>query len=134
MEIRPFFRLALPVMLSLAACGHRPGLRPFTTDGCTLFPDSSRGHDWHQCCTEHDHKYWQGGTKADRRQADLDLRNCVASAGRPKLATLMLLGVRAGGTPYLPTYFRWGYGWPYLRGYGPLLDEEKKLVDGSPRP
>jgi hypothetical protein len=40
----------------------------------------------------------------------------------------MLNGVRVGGTPYLPTSFRWGYGWPYLRGYKVLTAQEKKQV------
>jgi len=30
----------------------------------------------------------------------------------------MFVGVRVGGTPYLPISFRWGYGWPYLRRDG----------------
>ena len=41
----------------------------------------------------------------------------------------MLTGVRVGGTPYLPTTFRWGYGWPYLRGYKPVTSEEKKQIE-----
>jgi len=38
-------------------------------------------------------------------------------------------GVRIGGSPYWPTKFRWGYGWPYLRGYKPLTFEEKIQLD-----
>jgi hypothetical protein len=37
-----------------------------------------------------------------------------------------LAGVRVGGTPYLPTSFRWGYGWSESRGYKALSDEEKR--------
>jgi hypothetical protein len=40
----------------------------------------------------------------------------------------MYRGVRAGGTPYLPTPYRWGYGWRYLRGYKALTEAEKLLV------
>jgi hypothetical protein len=36
----------------------------------------------------------------------------------------MLAGVRIGGTPYLPTRFRWGYGWPWPRGYRALTPAE----------
>jgi len=50
----------------------------------------------------------------------------VASVGEPEIAKLMLLGVRVGGTPYLPTQFRWGYGWPYPRLYGALTEAELK--------
>lgn len=41
----------------------------------------------------------------------------------------MLAGVRVGGTPYLPTMFRWGYGWPYPRGYKALTDEERQQIE-----
>jgi len=42
---------------------------------------------------------------------------------------LMLAGVRVGGTPYLPTRFRWGYGWPFFRGYQPLNADELKQIE-----
>ena len=122
-------------MLTFAGCAPQPRLRHFTTDGCTLFPDGiselkDLGLD---CCKKHDYKYWMGGTKAERLKADLDLRNCVAAVGQPKIAKWMLRGVRAGGTPYLPTSFRWGYGWRYFRGYKPLTDREKKLIEEPQR-
>lgn len=56
------------------------------------------------------------------------LKECVASVGEEKIALLMLAGVRVGGTPYLPTSFRWGYGWPYPRFYGELTTDEQKRV------
>jgi len=40
----------------------------------------------------------------------------------------MFTGVRVGGTPYLPTSFRWGYGWPYPRAYGELNTVELEQV------
>jgi hypothetical protein len=40
----------------------------------------------------------------------------------------MSVGVFVGGTPFLPTPFRWGYGWPYPRGYGALSSEEEAQV------
>ncbi len=58
----------------------------------------------------------------------MELRRCVAQVGEKKIAFLMLAGVRAGGTPYLPTAFRWGYGWPYPRFYGPLSEEEQQQI------
>ena len=123
------------LMLTFAGCAPQPRLRHFTTDGCTLFPDgiSELKDLWLDCCKKHDYKYWMGGTKAERLKADLDLRNCVAAVGQPKIAKWMLRGVRAGGTPYLPTSFRWGYGWRYFRGYKPLTDREKKLIEEPQR-
>lgn len=40
----------------------------------------------------------------------------------------MELGVKTGGTPQLPTPFRWGYGWSPKRGYLALSDKELALV------
>lgn len=107
------------LLVSLAACASPQGPRPFTTDGCSLFPDgpATDGTRWLACCREHDRKYWRGGSRAQRRRADAALRECVAAAGHPETADWMLRGTRVGGSPYLPTPFRWGYGWPYPTGY-----------------
>ena len=43
----------------------------------------------------------------------------------------MLGGVRVGGSPYWPTQFRWGYGWPYPRGYQALSPDERTLAVGE---
>lgn len=105
-------------------------IKPFTTDGCSAFPDGtfSQNELWLSCCTAHDYAYWQGGTYAQRLQADKQLRQCVAQVGQQHIAYLMLAGVRVGGSPYLPTSFRWGYGWSYPRGYRPLTAAERKQI------
>lgn len=93
---------------------------PFTTDGCsggiyrTIF---RRDPPWLGCCTEHDQIYWQGGTQAERKAADIELMCCVAKRGHPLVAFAMYLGVRIGGHAWLPLPWRWGYGWRYGRGY-----------------
>ncbi len=106
-------------------------LKPFASDGCSAFPDGTVAQKqlWLSCCIAHDKAYWQGGTYEQRKTADLALQQCVASVGHPNIAQLMLAGVRVGGSPYFPTAFRWGYGWPYLRGYRPLSDDELKQVE-----
>jgi len=105
-------------------------IKPFTTDGCSLFPDGYFNNRdlWQACCIEHDKAYWQGGTWQQRLNADRQLQYCVARLGEPAIAELMLNGVRVGGSPFWPTGFRWGYGWNYLRGYKPLDNNEKKSV------
>lgn len=105
-------------------------LQPFTTDGCSVFPDGTIEHQslWVNCCIRHDIAYWQGGTYQQRLQADKALEQCVSQVGEPKIARIMLTGVRVGGSPYFPTSYRWGYGWPYPRGYKPLTLEEKNEV------
>ena len=106
-------------------------LKPFTSDGCSAFPDGTLQQNelWLKCCTAHDFSYWKGGTYEDRLNADKQLRSCVSRVGEPEVAMLMLAGVRVGGTPYLPTTFRWGYGWSYPRFYGLLSQDEQVLVE-----
>lgn len=118
--------LALLALLALAACGGR-GLRPFYSDGCSLFPDGVPGDPrrWCDCCFAHDIAYWRGGTRDDRERADVALRKCVlAKTNDPRLAAVMYDGVRLGGAPVFPNWYRWAYGWPYGRTYEPLTEAE----------
>jgi len=105
-------------------------LVPFKSDGCSSFPDGTPSNHtlFLDCCTLHDFAYWQGGTVGQRLQADQAFAQCISELGQQTLSEFMLLGVRVGGTPYLPTPFRWGYGWPYPKGYGALLPEEIEQV------
>jgi hypothetical protein len=123
------FVLGLGIALPLAA--RADDLKPFTTDGCSSFPDGTIEHAslWANCCIRHDFAYWQGGTYEERLTADEELESCVARAGEPTIASLMLAGVRVGGTPYLPTSYRWGYGWPFMRGYEALTADDKLQVE-----
>lgn len=121
--------------LLLAAMAVSPAfaaeLKAFTSDGCSLFPDGTVQDRalWCDCCLEHDIAYWQGGTREDRLRADKALRDCVLARTRSRaLATAMYEGVRAGGNPAFPTWYRWGYGWDFGRGYKPLTEQEKKSV------
>lgn len=117
-------------IISLSATGKTVKLRPFVSDGCSSFPDGSLKQKklWLHCCTAHDFDYWKGGTLKQRIASDKRLKSCVAKAGKPKVAALMLAGVRVGGMPYFPTPFRWGYGWPYPRFYGELSEVELNAV------
>lgn len=114
------------------SCNTESELGPFSSDGCSLFPDSSliSESDWCSCCFEHDLYYWRGGTAAEREQADSLLRDCVAGkTGNELLATMMYEGVRAGGSPYFYSWYRWGYGWGYERKYQALSPAEVKTAD-----
>lgn len=122
---------ACVMALLLSACASTSpqpdgGIAPFTTDGCSLFPDRSPGGkaDWCSCCVAHDLVYWRGGTAEERHKADQDLKACVRQSSSGLLAAFMYAGVRLGGVPYFNTTFRWGYGWPYYRPYGPLGSDE----------
>ena len=81
----------------------------FSTDGCSLWPDSV----WVECCVIHDTVYWIGGTSEERIQADRELKQCVSSTGHPVIGSIMYYGVRAGGIYWMPTPYRWGFGWEY---------------------
>ena len=102
----------------------------FTSDGCSMFPNGTAEQQslWLNCCVQHDFAYWQGGLEKERVAADEALQQCVQAVGEPEIANLMLAGVRVGGSPYFPTSYRWGYGWPYPRGYKALTKEEKAQV------
>ncbi|HNT58469.1 MAG TPA: hypothetical protein PKL99_11330 [Syntrophales bacterium] len=124
----PPWRIVLLVVLVLQGCASTGTLKPFRSDGCSLFPDGTpENRDlWLSCCVEHDKAYWRGGTREERLAADEALEACVAACGEPAVAALMKKGVRLGGLPYWPTWFRWGYGWDYPRGYRALTPEEKE--------
>lgn len=127
-------RCLLPPIIALlaAGCAQQPTLRPFTSDGCSLFPDRALvgSASWCNCCLQHDLAYWRGGTQDQRLQADQQLRQCVLhQTGNAALADSMYAGVRAAGTPHLPTGYRWAYGWPRARNYEALTAGEQAHAD-----
>lgn len=105
-------------------------IKPFTTDGCSAFPNGTIAHQslWVNCCIRHDLAYWKGGTYNERLDADRAMESCVSQVGETGIAKIMLAGVRVGGSPYFPTPYRWGYGWPYPRGYTTLSGDEKREI------
>lgn len=124
-----FTLLALSLLTGCNSDSHT--LKDFTSDGCSLFPDRSliNNDDWCECCLEHDIAYWQGGTQAQRLEADQKLKNCVLKkTGDAVLAEAMYQGVRVGGSPYFYNWYRWGYGWSYKRKYQALTLEEQRHV------
>ena len=83
---------------------------PFRSDGCSMWPDG----DYLECCEAHDRLYWMGGSLAEKRAADEQLRLCVAAKGHRFVAWMMRFGVSFGG--WIPSpRFRWGYGWKWPR-------------------
>lgn len=85
----------------------------FTSDGCTGWFDDS----WLACCVVHDISYWCGGSEQDRKEADRELKQCV-NKKLNMMGSFMYVGVQMGGHPWLPTPWRWGYGWDnWPKGY-----------------
>lgn len=108
-------------------------IQPFSTDGCSAFPDGTPTQKtlWQECCIAHDLAYWAGGSYEDRKAVDDAFAQCISSTGKPSISHFMFAGVRAGGSPFLPTTYRWGYGWPFFRGYAPLTEHEKQVIIDS---
>ena len=124
--------LAIVAVSVLAACSVDSELKPFSSDGCSLFPDGSPidATDWCDCCYVHDIAYWKGGTAEERETADRALERCVAQkTGDENLARVMYEGVKFGGSPYFYNWYRWGYGWSYDRKYQPLTAAEQERAD-----
>lgn len=92
---------------------------PFTSDGCTFFPDKIGAVDLTPICVEHDYAYYLGGTHKDRLRADMRLRERLRGEGLYITAMVMYAGVRLGGARHWPRKKHWGYGWPKADyGYG----------------
>lgn len=106
-------------------------LDDFSSDGCSQFPDGTFTQQdlWCSCCITHDIAYWQGGNRKQKKQSDQALRECVLQkTGNSMLANSMYYGVSLGGSPIFFTWYRWGYGWRYGRGYQSLNQYEKQMV------
>ena len=132
MDIMSPFKIGFFVfLLGVCSAALGQGLKPFTSDGCSSFPNGTREENdlWLSCCTKHDFEYWKGRTFRERQESDRALKACVAKVGKPGIALLMLAGVRVGGSPFIPTKFRWGYGWPYPRLYGEHTESELEQIE-----
>ena len=84
---------------------------------------------------EHDERYWCGGRASERAEADAALRRCVDERASAFTAWLMWLGVRAGGHPLFPTWYRWGFGrdyWPWYGAYPVSEESSAQTKDRSP--
>jgi hypothetical protein len=114
-------------------------LYPFQSDGCSRFPDgtASEPTKWLHCCIAHDLLYWQGGDQTDRKNADINLKKCIAGLGHKVTADLVYKGVRFGGGAFISKSFRnvfncrlgWGNGWEIARGYRKLSREEIRQLE-----
>lgn len=117
-------------------------MKPWTTDGCSDFgfnsqliayADEELAVDILIACYKHDLAYWMGGPLEKRKRVDdaflgsiraamqaLQDRSKVKSDAYDVAQILQLvddiyhLSVRVGGTPLLPTTWRWGYGHPWM--------------------
>lgn len=114
-------------------------IKPFKTDGCSGGVSAlyqflmKKKSDIFPCCKDHDIPYWMGGTKEEKIAHDKKLNKCVTEkTGIKFLGWLAEKIVGGGGSPYLPTPWRWGYGYKYspTRGYDKVArtDAEKQAL------
>ena len=105
-------------------------LKPFFTDGCTMFIDGPRDQPelWRNCCVEHDLRFWFGGSAEDREVTDLRLKSCVEKVAGAYWANLIYYGVKTGQLSSIKSKTHWNWGWKQKREYGPLSAEEVSIV------
>lgn len=132
----PGFLIFLFIAPIIAHTSHANELKPFTTDGCSLWMDGTleQPNLWRHCCVAHDLDYWKGGSEEQRKKADENIQACVNEAQGSGMANYMYKNVRWGGSPYWMNYYRWGYGWDYLdglwpRGYKVPTQDEQAQID-----
>lgn len=128
--VKLLFLLSLLISTHASAEGE---LRPFATDGCTMAPDGTinRPQLFRPCCVAHDLRFWGGGTKKQRDQADLSLRSCIRKKAGPGYAAIYYNAVRAGShSPWTIESKRWGNAWYKQDTYRTLSSEEVlRLID-----
>lgn len=103
----------------------------FKSDGCSAYPDGIpfiETSAWLHCCMAHDIEYYVGGTFEEKALADEELNSCVAGNSADWHGSVMEWGVYLGGTPYMNTGWRWGYGWNLLRPYGDRSEFEDRMI------
>lgn len=122
--------------MALTTHSHASTLKPFTTDGCSMWFDGTleQPNLWRHCCVAHDLDYWQGGTEEQRLRSDEAIRACVSNAQGKAMAEYMYANIRWGGSPFWMTTYRWGYGWDYWdgflqRGYKTPTPQEQAQLD-----
>jgi hypothetical protein len=105
-------------------------LKPYFTDGCTLFLDGTHKHPglWVHCCEEHDMRYWFGGNQDDMDKTDLRLKACVNDVAGATWGSLIYTGVRTGHMSPIKNKTHWGWGWKQNRSDTALNPSEVSYV------
>jgi hypothetical protein len=115
-----FLLLGLPTW---AEVDQTNSLKPFFTDGCTLFVDGPPGKPelWRHCCVEHDVRYWFGGSEKDLDKTDMKLKSCVNKVAGPVWAEVIYQGVRLGHKSPIKNKTHWSWGW--------MIERENKALN-----
>lgn len=117
-------------LISLSINASELKLKPFETDGCTMFVDGTKSEPklWRHCCVEHDLRYWFGGSTTDMDETDLRLRSCVEKAAGDYWAAVIYRGVRAGHYSPIKNKYFWSWAWSVKRENVKLTTDESTYV------
>lgn len=118
------------ILIQSSYAGTVSTLKPFETDGCTMFLDGTKEKPelWKHCCTYHDIRYWYGGTMKAQALSDIKLKQCVEKVAGPKWASLIYTGVRAGHYSPIKNKYAWAWGWTPKRDKEPLSTNDLTYV------
>jgi len=97
------------------------------SDGCTVLSWvyntlTRKKLPFRECCVSHDEDYWYGGTRKQRSESDKRLRKCVYTYNNGTflsklfytvLSWAMWVAVRIGGSPKIPSPWRWEFSSNY---------------------
>lgn len=124
------FIIVVANLYTLPSLGAEATLNDFTSDGCSLFPDS----DWRICCEIHDIDYWAGiGGLEGKEESDHNLHQCLSQKDDIFMSWLIPFGVRIAEpinfTEMSATPFRWGYGWNTVLGKRDLSIGYRSIVE-----
>lgn len=134
--------LIVALLVLTAATPHVAGMMstadpvPFTSNGCSGFREGK----FFGCCFVHDFAFWSGGTRAERRRADRELRQCLIDVTDGNLydrviADIGYLLMVLERIPGEVVDDGWGRGWPNTsrRKYEPLTPEQEARVAAERR-
>jgi len=103
---------------------------PFYSNGCSGFREAR----FFSCCFVHDMAFWAGGTFADRRKADVTLRQCLIDISRDRFTSYV--GYALVRLAVIPGEFvddGWGRAWrgSGRKRYAPLTPGQRAQVDAE---
>ena len=127
------YLLLMFLLVSGSAFAGPESLTSFKTDYCTNYPEGTREKPnlWKNCCLEHDMYYWAGGSRAERDQADLGLRDCVAKKDEVQ-SQIIYYGVRFGSlSPMKYPDKKWNNGWRSRPDYQKLTEDDTDRIEAE---
>jgi len=93
-------------------------LHEVQTYHCANLPEKLAVEKWGNCCSELDREYWRGGTFIAQREANSAFRTCLGDVyPESYMPIIAYYGLYAVSSPFVPTSWRWGYGWDFGHGF-----------------